>query len=512
MLRTRWIALLTAAALGMALVACGDDDGGTNININNHNNTTEIDAGVDAQAPDAGPQPIEPAIACTDASDTVYGDPGVLPTEKGAIIRCSAGEVWTAAQTQAFVTEHGYTGPDFPSGAKLYRISYVTERGNGDPGYSSALVLLPDVPRAQQLPVIVASHGSRGQAAACAPSLFTPEGDYVRDDWERQVLPLVGYGYAVIAPDLAGYANHGAAGNPPSAYASATDVGQSTLDAVKALRNLLAADRLLRETVIVGHSQGGHTALSALALHETYGMDGDLVGVVTYAPLWVSQRSWGALFMLAAAYPIADSPALAGVSVWYHYTHSVLLDGPERGLDLFKPAVQANIQQFIDEQCWAPSYPLLEASGTLLTDLFTDEYANQIKFVAGGGGTCNANDTLCTTWMERFTEDRPHLTGAAAEVPQLIVWGQADGYFDTGRMACVFERMNEDQANVSACIDSDPTANHNTIVSNKADHVNQWIANVALGEPAPAACDLDETYFVDDGIMLQTCTTPPPNE
>ena len=79
--------------------------------------------------------------------------------------------------------------------------------------------------------------------------------------------------------------------------------------------------------VIMGHSQGGHTALSALALSDpaAYGSGGTLVGVVGYAPLWLSQRSWGAVIKLASSYPIKTSPLVNAVSVWYHYTNGELL-------------------------------------------------------------------------------------------------------------------------------------------------------------------------------------------
>ncbi len=48
---------------------------------------------------------------------------------------------------------------------------------------------------------------------------------------------LVAAGFAVIAPDLAGYANFGAAGNPPSAYASAADVGVAVAGAYAYVAN-----------------------------------------------------------------------------------------------------------------------------------------------------------------------------------------------------------------------------------------------------------------------------------
>ena len=70
--------------------------------------------------------------------------------------------------------------------------------------------------------------------------------------------------YAVLAPDLAGYANFGAAGNPPSAYDDALDVGRSTVDGVRALRNVIPHS-LTAQVVLTGHSQGGYTAMAGLA-------------------------------------------------------------------------------------------------------------------------------------------------------------------------------------------------------------------------------------------------------
>jgi hypothetical protein len=42
--------------------------------------------------------------------------------------------------------------------------------------------------------------------------------------------------------------------------------------------------------------------------------------------------------------------------------------------------------------------------------------------------------------------------------------------------------------------------------------VNDWIANIALGAPAPAPCPIDDfsTVTIDGGAA--TCNTPPPND
>src|SRR5207244_566326 len=110
------------------------------------------------------------------------------------------------------------------------------------------------------------------------------------------------------------------------------------LDASRALHKLYP--ELDAKVVLVGHSQGGHSALSALSLGESYGAEAPIVGVALYAPLWLSQRSWGAILEPSVAldtYTLAKQPLPNAISIWYHYSQAELLDGPGEGAKLFKP-------------------------------------------------------------------------------------------------------------------------------------------------------------------------------
>ena len=146
----------------------------------------------------------------------------------------------------------------------------------------------------------------------------------------------------------------------------------------------------------------------------------------------------------------------------------------------------------------------------MISDLFSPEYAAAIAMPAGLSGDCQGN-ALCETWMARFAADRPHLTGTAAQVPILVVYGMADQVIGSGQMACVFERLSQDGASVEACVE--PAGDHVNILGTRAEHVAQWIGSRTLGEAAPAACDMDMGTFVDSGgIMMIPCQTPPPND
>ena len=477
------------------------------LGCHNGNAPAIVDAGPDL------PPPVMLEAACTDTIASIYADPGALPAEKGAIIRCAPDQTFTASDLQAKLAADDFTARPVTSGAHTYRILYRTERGDtaNTAGYSSALVMLPDLPRAPKLPVVVASHGSRGQAAADAPSLFAPLDSGVNIDFERQVYSLAGYGYAVIAPDLAGYANYGAANNPPSGYAFAADVAKSTLDGARALRKLIPS-HLEDQVVLVGHSQGGHTALSALAMSASYGAGGTIAAVVVYAPLWLNEASWGAIFIAPGLYPTMGSEAVNAVTIWYHYTHSEILDGPGHGIDVFAAAKQAQVKAWVDSAGWDDNnWASLHALGADASEIFDPTFQQAVGSPAANGADCpaDANQALCQKWLARYAADRPHITGAAAQVPITVLWGEKDTTIPYDRITCAIDRLKQDGVPLTVCVD--PTGDHSGVIDHKADYAADVIASKTLGTPAPTPCALDETAIKDPKGMPAMCNMLPPN-
>jgi alpha-beta hydrolase superfamily lysophospholipase len=475
--------------------------------------TAEVAPPLDLPAVDIATfDPIVMELPCSDAIDSVYADPGALPADKGAVIRCAPDGELTPADILAELKQMDYQGNAIYSGAKVYRVLYRTERATGEAGYSSALVFLPDAPPAEKMPVVVASHGSRGQAGKCAPSVDDPAAIVVRDDFIRQVYPLVGHGMAVIAPDLAGYANYGAAGNPASGYAFAADVAKSTIDGARAMFKLAPA-RLTDQVMLVGHSQGGHTALSALAEAEGYGADLNFAGAAVFAPLWLSQRSWGAIFLLADSYPIAKAAGPVGVTVWYHYTHGEILDGPGHGLDPFAEDAKQAIADFVKDTCWQDSYPALEALGKTLFDVFDKTFYESIMNTAGVALPCPAADpgkTLCETWMARYAADRPHLTGKAAAVPLLLIYGAKDTTIPPERFQCALDRLVSDGTALTECFD--PEGGHGDTVARQADYVSEWLLHMSVGLPVFGECPASKIVLTDDKGAAVKCASIPPND
>jgi pimeloyl-ACP methyl ester carboxylesterase len=270
------------------------------------------------------------------------------------------------------------------------------------------------------------------------------------------------------------------------------------------------------KVALVGHSQGGHSVFASLYYQPTYAPDVNIVATAAYSPLWINQATWGALFVEAQYYPLATAPSTDAVSVWYHYTHSELLDGPGHGLDLFQDAAAAAVQHFMDNDCWdtgydgadaATAYPDLQAVAKTVTDLYTPDFINAIEGPAAFGQPCADDGGLCSTWVARYAADRPHLPSSTP--PIFIEYGSEDETIPANRMACVVQRLDQDSVNYSFCLN--PGVGHQGVVRVSASNVVQWLASKTLGEAPPAACAETFANLVDDAGQTITCATPPPN-
>ena len=158
-----------------------------------------------------------------------------------------------------------------PEGAEGIRILYTTTRdGDDTPAVASAVVYTPT--GVEDAPVVAWAHGTTGQANGCAPSMESLDSGamYVLDD-------VLTAGWAIVASDYTGL---GTPGSHP--YLIGEGEGRSVIDAVRAAAQ---SDLSLGEdTVVWGHSQGGHAALWAGGLWEDYAPELPLAGVAALAP------------------------------------------------------------------------------------------------------------------------------------------------------------------------------------------------------------------------------------
>ncbi len=192
------------------------------------------------------------------------------------------------------------------------------------------------------------------------------------------------------------------------------------------------------------------------------------------------------------------------VSLWWHYTESYLLDGPDAALELINPAVAPAVQSFVDNDCWSDSYPDLQAAGNTADDFFTTAYQQAIGTAAVpllGDGNCFGN-ALCNTWIDRMKADWPHLTGGAAKVPILIYYADNDTTLPPDWIQCVFNRLTSDQTNYQVCYDTNPVG-HPGVVAENASNVVDWIVSKTVGDAgAPQLTHCSTLPTSDAGVPL----------
>ena len=217
---------------------------------------------------------------------------------------------------------------DLPAGLTATRILYTTTADDGVPGLASGEVAVPTEPTGRPVPLIAWAHGTVGVARACAPSLG-------RDAISTQGMPsmdaLARNGWGMVATDYIGQGTEGA-----FPYLIGQGEGRSVLDAVRSAHQVEGLD-LAPETVVWGHSQGGHAALWAGQLAPTYAPDVDVVGIAALS---------AASNPLELARIVTSHPGALGASLGISFVVSAYSRTyPDVSLDDVNPAARTLVEE-----------------------------------------------------------------------------------------------------------------------------------------------------------------------
>ncbi|MFT3925693.1 MAG: lipase family protein [Myxococcales bacterium] len=420
------------------------------------------------------------AIDCTDTlTDAYHSVKGLAQwalRRRGQVIRCTKSTSLGAQAIRQQLESEGYSSAGINTGADTYVIAYRTSRIDEDQeGVTSALVYLPFTPvvTGQTQPLVVYAHDTVGLGTQCAPSRNDPL-------LNTALIGLVGRGFTVIAPDYAGY---GYSDEPPG-YLSAADEGHTVLDATRAARTMLSGHYLANTTVLVGYGQGGHAVLSAQSMQQSYGVDGELNGVATFAPIWFPIRNVGSVPLLGG--PNDNAEPYTG-SMYYFYSHSVLEDGASQGGTLFNQDRSAQIVDQIANQCLNSTIDYVKGLGDQPSDVFTAQFLTELTPCAATEHGCD--NPLAQQWMPRFAADRPVIDAQGA--PMVIWQGSLDTTVTPALAECGVAKISEElvpgeSATLTTCVD--PQATHASIVSLDMDWVAAWILARTTGSAEPPAC------------------------
>jgi uncharacterized membrane protein HdeD (DUF308 family)/alpha-beta hydrolase superfamily lysophospholipase len=196
-------------------------------------------------------------LAGAPVPDEFYDAPASVPAQPGQLVR-------SAPFTRTI-----------PDNARAWRILYTTTRIDGQPALASAIVVAPKAPPSGPRPVIAWAHGTTGFDRSCAPSVLI---DPFSAGAFFSVDKVLEEGWVLVATDYVGLGTEG-----PHPYLIGQGEGRSVLDAARAVRQLSDVD-VSDQTVVWGHSQGGHAALWTGVLAPTYAPDLKVAGVAALAP------------------------------------------------------------------------------------------------------------------------------------------------------------------------------------------------------------------------------------
>ena len=340
-----------------------------------------------------------------------------------------------------------------PDAARNILVLYHTTTVNGKDVAVSGTVAVPKgTPPHGGWPVISWTHGTTGDAPVCTPSRdsaanpvhpYLTEVDALLDGFVR-------HGYAVVQTD---YEGQGTPGIHP--YLVGEAEGRDAIDMVRAAR---AVDSSLGSRwVVMGHSQGGHSALFAASLAPGWAPELPLLGVVAMAP--ASQLGPFLRGMSKASAPIPS------------FAYAALLI---EGYGSVYPAVKPGA--------------LLAPSAFAMLPQTQDRCDNQLRASGSWGGIVPAasfrSGADLGPLMAQAMANEPGSLHLA--VPALIVQGAADKTVPQPASDALFKQLCAGGANLG--YDVYPGVDHQPLVTASGADARAWIDARFAGTPATSGC------------------------
>lgn len=492
-MRTRLRTRLKCGAiiLGWSAVpaGCGDDltppaAGTGSTSTGAATTSTDDTSTTGTSADETGADPMAAVLArlardCEDPVDDVYvatPPPEWSPDMRGTLAGCAYDRQILVEEMSAHYADYEeFPDPGLSTSVHKITLSYWTERRPGEPVLTSASLYVPDQLRADPAPLVVVGHGSVGIGDTCAPSRDDDNG--FDKDWKALAYQFAGDGWMVIMPDFPGLGTEG-----PGTWMLSLDEGHAILDATRAARRLFEAGTLTELNAFIGQSNGGHATLSAQAMLDDYGAQGQVVANILYSPYWLSNASWGALLS-----PVGESllnSTFMSMTLQYFYGHAYAYDGARAAAELMLPEQAEAVVQLLEDECWGdvtgerlgpPSLGI-----TLGEDVFSEIVIDEV-------GTCGVleqcDSELAQTWRERWVADRPT---PSPDVPIVYWLGGADDFLPPGFQQCGIDRLEANGADLTLCVDAE--GGHAEVTPRTADWVRQYLEFTLLGGAEPEVC------------------------
>ncbi|KAF9765929.1 hypothetical protein IL306_001712 [Fusarium sp. DS 682] len=281
-----------------------------------------------------------------------------------------------------------------PGGVSMSRFFYISEDIDGKPIPATGFVLTPySNPLGKDKPfrTLVWTHGTAGGTRQCAPSNHRA----LYYEWTGP-FALVQQGYVVIAPDYAGQGSDIPQGFMyESGALHAGDVSFGLQAARKALGN-----RVTKEWVVIGHSEGGLTAWRTVEREAQSGKaTGGFLGGVSIAPALQPIKLIPESFRRAKGGPVGDVVSIFLLQSISRLFPSIKVE------DYVTDTVLSRIS-LADQGC-------LGTGASLYSSLTKDQLYKNTSWL---------EHPDFVDWQKRYNGAGPHPLAA----PMLVIQGDAD--------------------------------------------------------------------------------------
>ena len=253
------------------------------------------------------------------------------------------------------LTPKAYVASDMSAtAAESVIMTYKMLGVNGNEVQATSLLFTPKTaPPITGWPIVVWAHGTTGVADDCAPSQAALDTDV-----KKMIDQLLVAGYVVVAPDYEGLGIR----DEVHPYLNLKSAAFSITDAVVAARSYLG-NRVAKQWVTVGHSQGGHAALGAGEFHTRAQLD--YRGTIAVAPASHLKE----IFQLGVA-SVADKSALEQLSTYV-------------GLNTYAALISAGMKSTLSESLYKQIFEpeaarIAESAEVACASYVVDRYAMEM--------------------------------------------------------------------------------------------------------------------------------------
>ncbi|MEO7109445.1 MAG: hypothetical protein ABI183_03310, partial [Polyangiaceae bacterium] len=242
------------------------------------------------------------------------------------------------------------------------------------------------------------------------------------------------------------------------------------------------------KVIMAGHSQGGGGVLSAQALAKTYGCDGELVGVIAFAPEWPTRMNSfdyvGEINAAPGDLTIATGITNNVVAAYREYAYFYNYVGAGDATDAF-PSAQASAEATNLLAMGEVEFGgYLQGVDVHVVDEFDPLFRASLSACMGGTSGCNTREASYFAFLQQNI-----VTADPSGAKVLFVQGLLDQVMTPAQEgACNVAKLKTDGVTPQLCVDL--TATHTSVTPRNINFAIGWAQALVAGSTLPTCSSL----------------------